>query len=56
MRVYELARELGVKSDEVLRKCGELGLKQKNRLGGVTAGEAAALRKALARKKLSGSG
>ena len=50
MRVYELARELSVESSDILAKCKTLGLKQKNRLGGVSEEEAVALRKALADK------
>ena len=51
MRVYEVARELGLTSNRVLEKCRELGLRQGNRLAGLKAGEAAALRKALKGKR-----
>jgi len=50
MRVYELARELGVKNDEALAKCKDLGLRQTNRLAGLSDEEADRLRKAFAGK------
>jgi len=50
MRVYELARELGLKSDELLKRCADLGLRARNRLSGVDESEAAILRKAVASK------
>jgi len=45
MRVYELARELGAESKELLAACKKLGFKQTNRLAGVAKDEATALRK-----------
>jgi translation initiation factor IF-2 len=47
MRVHELAKELGVTSDELLKRCKQLGMKAGNRLAGLSAAEAAALRQKL---------
>ena len=44
MRIYELARELGKESVDLLAICKKLGLKQANRLSGVSGEEAAKLR------------
>ena len=49
MRLYELARELGVGSDQLLSVARKLGLRPKNRLGGVADDDATALRRAAAR-------
>jgi translation initiation factor IF-2 len=53
MRVYELARELGIDSEVILDRCKQIGLKPKNRLSGVKEDEAVALRKALGGVKKS---
>ena len=47
MRVYELAREMGMESGVVLEHCVRLGLRPTNRLSGLADGEAAILRKVL---------
>jgi translation initiation factor IF-2 len=44
MRVHELAKELGATSAELLKLCQQLGLKATNRLAGLSAEDAAALR------------
>ena len=46
MRVYELARELNRKNEELLEQCARLGLSKTNRLNGLTDEEARKLRKA----------
>jgi translation initiation factor IF-2 len=45
MRVYELARELSIESEEILARCKQLGLRPKNRLSGLKGDDEAALRK-----------
>jgi translation initiation factor IF-2 len=47
MRVHELAKELGTTSQELLKLCRQLGMKAANRLAGLSAEEAAALRQKL---------
>jgi len=56
MRLYELARELGRPSEELLKHCKQLGMKTANRLSGVSAEEAVLLRNALAGKPPSAPG
>ena len=51
MRVYELARELGLSGDELLEKFEGLGLKPRNRLSGMTEDEISKVRGALGGKK-----
>ncbi len=46
MRVYELARELDLKSNELLKICADLGLSVGNRLSGLSDAQARQLRKA----------
>jgi len=46
MRVYELARELKRKNEELLAQCARLGLAKNNRLSGLTDKEADKLREA----------
>jgi translation initiation factor IF-2 len=47
MRVHELAKELGTTSQELLKLCKQLGMKATNRLAGLSAEEAAAIRQKL---------
>ena len=47
MRLYELARDLGKKSDELVTLAKNLGLNVANRLSGVSEADVAALRKAI---------
>ncbi|MEA1903782.1 MAG: translation initiation factor IF-2 [Actinomycetota bacterium] len=53
MRVYELARELGVDSKEVMAQAGELGLEVKTASSGLTDEAAALLRMAFAPEEKS---
>ena len=43
-RVYILARELGVKSSAIVRKCQDEGLDVKNHMSAISAGLAATIR------------